>query len=140
MDCLMQNRLLLTSSLIEHAATHSTPTPRSCRGYPRVRFAGALGVNCAITPSRSRTRWPNWVSRPVIGSAHSPGTATGTSPCTTAIRRRCGVAHVNPRLFPEQIAYIVNHAENRVMFFDITLAFLVETLAPQLKLCRTTSR
>ena len=29
---------------------------------------------------------------------------------------------VNPRLFAEQIVYIVNHAEDRVLFFDITFA------------------
>ncbi|MGB3229639.1 MAG: long-chain-fatty-acid--CoA ligase [Mycobacterium sp.] len=39
---------------------------------------------------------------------------------------------VNPRLFPEQIVYIVNHAEDRVLFFDVTFVQLVETLAPQL--------
>lgn len=39
---------------------------------------------------------------------------------------------VNPRLFPEQIAYIINHAEDRVLFFDITFASLVSRLAPEL--------
>ena len=39
---------------------------------------------------------------------------------------------VNPRLFPEQIAYIVNHAEDRVLFFDITFAPLVAQLAGEL--------
>jgi acyl-CoA synthetase (AMP-forming)/AMP-acid ligase II len=38
---------------------------------------------------------------------------------------------VNPRLFPEQIVYIVNHAEDRYVFFDLTFAPLVEKLAPQ---------
>ena len=38
---------------------------------------------------------------------------------------------INPRLFPEQIAYIVNHAEDQYLFFDLTFAPLVETLAPQ---------
>ena len=37
---------------------------------------------------------------------------------------------VNPRLFPEQIAYIVNHAEDAYVFFDLTFAPLVEKLAP----------
>jgi 3-(methylthio)propionyl---CoA ligase len=37
---------------------------------------------------------------------------------------------VNPRLFPEQLVYIVNHAEDRYVFFDINLAPLVEKLAP----------
>jgi len=40
---------------------------------------------------------------------------------------------INPRLFPEQIAYIVNHAADRYLFFDTTFAPLVEALAPQLK-------
>ena len=39
---------------------------------------------------------------------------------------------INPRLFPEQIAYIVNHAEDRYLFFDVTFAPLVEALAPRL--------
>jgi fatty-acyl-CoA synthase len=38
---------------------------------------------------------------------------------------------INPRLFPEQIAYIVNHAEDVYVFFDVTFAQLVQTLAPQ---------
>jgi len=37
---------------------------------------------------------------------------------------------INPRLFPEQIAYIVNHAEDDYMFFDITFAALIESLVP----------
>jgi fatty-acyl-CoA synthase len=40
---------------------------------------------------------------------------------------------INPRLFPDQIAYIANHAEDKVLFFDLTFAPLVEKLAPQLK-------
>jgi acyl-CoA synthetase (AMP-forming)/AMP-acid ligase II len=40
---------------------------------------------------------------------------------------------INPRLFPEQIAYIANHAGDEVLFFDLTFAPLVEKLAPQLK-------
>jgi len=40
---------------------------------------------------------------------------------------------INPRLFPEQIAYIANHAEDRALFFDLTFLPLVEKLAPELK-------
>ena len=40
---------------------------------------------------------------------------------------------INPRLFPEQIVYIVNHAEDTVLFFDLNLAPLVEKLAPLLQ-------
>ena len=38
---------------------------------------------------------------------------------------------INPRLFPDQIAYIVNHADDRYVLFDITFASLVDMLAPQ---------
>jgi 3-(methylthio)propionyl---CoA ligase len=38
---------------------------------------------------------------------------------------------INPRLFPEQIAYIINHADDSYVLFDITFAGLVDTLAPQ---------
>jgi fatty-acyl-CoA synthase len=38
---------------------------------------------------------------------------------------------VNPRLFPEQLVYIVNHAEDAYVCFDLTFAPLVEKLAPQ---------
>ncbi|HEX9432250.1 MAG TPA: 3-(methylthio)propionyl-CoA ligase [Burkholderiales bacterium] len=40
---------------------------------------------------------------------------------------------INPRLFPDQITYIANHAEDKVVFFDLTFAPLVEKLAPLLK-------
>jgi fatty-acyl-CoA synthase len=38
---------------------------------------------------------------------------------------------INPRLFPEQIAYIVNHADDSYVLFDLTFAPLVDMLAPQ---------
>src|SRR3954467_13375945 len=37
---------------------------------------------------------------------------------------------INPRLFPDQITYIANHAEDKVVFFDPTFAPLVEKLKP----------
>jgi fatty-acyl-CoA synthase len=40
---------------------------------------------------------------------------------------------INPRLFPEQIGYIANHAEDAILCFDLTFLPLVEKLAPQLK-------
>ena len=40
---------------------------------------------------------------------------------------------INPRLFPEQIGYIVNHAEDQYVFFDLTFLKLVEGIAPHCK-------
>jgi fatty-acyl-CoA synthase len=39
---------------------------------------------------------------------------------------------INPRLFPEQIAYIVNHAEDQYMFVDLTFVPLIEAVADQI--------
>ena len=43
---------------------------------------------------------------------------------------------VNPRLFPEQIAWIVNDASDEVLFFDLSFMPLIEKLAPALKTVR----
>ncbi len=37
---------------------------------------------------------------------------------------------INPRLFHDQLVYIVNHAGDRIVFFDLTFLPLVEKLAP----------
>jgi len=44
---------------------------------------------------------------------------------------------VNPRLFAEQLVYIINHAEDRVLFFDIAFLPLVESLADKLTTVQT---
>ena len=40
---------------------------------------------------------------------------------------------LNPRLFPEQIAWIMNHAEDRMLFVDLTFATLAEKLLPAVR-------
>ena len=37
---------------------------------------------------------------------------------------------LNPRLFPDQIVWIMNHAEDRALFVDLTFLPLVEKIAP----------
>jgi fatty-acyl-CoA synthase len=45
-----------------------------------------------------------------------------------------GVYHtLNPRLFPEQIAWIMNHAEDRAIFVDLTFMPIVEKIGPAVK-------
>ncbi|MFJ5368369.1 long-chain-fatty-acid--CoA ligase [Bosea sp. CER48] len=39
---------------------------------------------------------------------------------------------VNPRLFPEQIAWIVGHAEDRLLFLDLTFVPMIEQLQDRL--------
>ena len=45
----------------------------------------------------------------------------------------CVVNTVNPRLFPEQLTYIINHAENKYLFIDLSFVELVESLESELK-------
>jgi fatty-acyl-CoA synthase len=53
--------------------------------------------------------------------------------CYFAIPCAGAVLHtVNLRLFPEQIAYVINHAEDRIVFVDDSLAPALAALAPQL--------
>ena len=130
---LMQDRPLLISSLIEHAATfhpdteivsrlpegemHRTTWRGLCDQSKRVANAmAALGVQAG-----DRVGTLAWNSHRHLSLYYG---VSGTG----------AVLHtVNPRLFPDQIDYIVNHAEDKVLFFDLTFAPLVEKLAPRLK-------
>ena len=48
-----------------------------------------------------------------------------------------GVYHtLNPRLFPDQIAWIMNHAEDRALFVDLTFLPVVEQIAPKVSSLR----
>src|SRR6476659_4521242 len=40
---------------------------------------------------------------------------------------------LNPRLHPDQVVYIADHAEDRVLFFDLTFLPLVEAIAGRVK-------
>ena len=134
---LMQDRPLLISSLIEHAA----------RFHPDVDIVSRLPEG-----GTHRTNWAS-IRRDACRIAHAlkqlgvgEGDRVGTLAWNShrhlsmyfGVSGAGSVLHtVNPRLFPEQIEYIVNHAEDQVLFFDITFAPLVEKLAPKLKTVRS---
>ncbi|MFA3790048.1 long-chain-fatty-acid--CoA ligase [Aliiglaciecola sp. SL4] len=40
---------------------------------------------------------------------------------------------INPKLFPEQVNYIINHAEDKILFVDVLVMPLVESLQSHLK-------
>ncbi len=130
---LMQDRPLLISSLIEHAATF----------HPRTEIVSR-------TPE-GPIRRSNWAevrqrARQVANALQHLGIRPGDRVATLAwnsdrhlalyfgVSGSGAVLHtVNPRLFPEQLDYIINHAEDQVLFFDVTFAPLVAKLAPLLK-------
>ena len=39
---------------------------------------------------------------------------------------------LNPRLFQEDLEYIINHAEDRIIMFDLDLAGIIAELRPKL--------
>ncbi|MGB3721876.1 MAG: long-chain-fatty-acid--CoA ligase [Pacificimonas sp.] len=54
--------------------------------------------------------------------------------CWYGISGMGAVAHtVNPRLFEDQIVYIINHAADRVLFADISFIDMIERIAPRLQ-------
>jgi fatty-acyl-CoA synthase len=44
---------------------------------------------------------------------------------------------INPRLHPDQIAYIVTHAEDKVLFFDLTFLPAIEAMSAMCKVVQT---
>ena len=50
-----------------------------------------------------------------------------------AVSGQGAICHtINPRLFPDQIEYIVNHAEDKVLFVDLNIAPLLDDLLPKM--------
>ncbi|MDT5397498.1 MAG: 3-(methylthio)propionyl---CoA ligase [Mycobacterium sp.] len=133
---LMQDRPLMISSLIDHAATFHPDTEIVSR-LPEGRIRRS---NWAEVRDRSK-QVANALTELGIESGDRVGTLAWNSDRHLAlfygVSGTGAVLHtVNPRLFPEQLEYIVNHAEDQVLFFDITFAPLVAQLAPQLTTVR----
>jgi len=133
---LMQDRPLMISSLIDHAATFHPDTEVVSR-LPEGRIRRS---NWAEVRDRSK-QVANALTELGVESGDRVGTLAWNSDRHLAlfygVSGTGAVLHtVNPRLFPEQIEYIVNHAEDQLLFFDITFAALVAQLAPQLKTVR----
>jgi acyl-CoA synthetase (AMP-forming)/AMP-acid ligase II len=133
---LMQDSPLLISSLLEYAETYhpaSTIVSVTCEGdVVRTDYAG-IG-------KRARK-----LAKALQRIGVQPGDRVATLAWNThrhlelyfAVSGIGSVLHtVNPRLFTEQIEYILNHAEASVVLFDITFAKLVAELQPRLKSVR----
>ncbi len=117
---LMQNQPLLISSLIEHAARH--------HGAVEIVSRRVEGDIHRTTYAQAAQR-----ARQLAHALDGWGLGQGTRVASLAwngyrhfemyfgVSGSGRVLHtVNPRLIPEQVAWIVNHAEDEAMFFDIT--------------------
>jgi len=117
---------LTTNMLIHHAETNHWDTEV---------------VSVDVNGSRERTNWREVGrrSRKLANALEGLGLENGDRAGTIMPNNRShlellyaisgfgGVAHtINPRLFPDEIVYIINHAEDRVLFVDPSyIGFLI---------------
>ena len=137
MRALMQERQLLISTLIDHAAlNHPTVeiVSRTCEGDTH-------RTNYKTLRERSVK-----LAKALVRLGVKDGDCVGSLAWNThrhmelyyAVPGMGAVLNtVNPRLYAEQIEYVINHAEDKVLFFDITFAEVIRQLKPKLKFTRT---
>jgi 3-(methylthio)propionyl---CoA ligase len=126
----MMDQPLLISGLLEHAARHHGTTQIVSR-----RIEGDIHrytyADCLVRSKRLAQ------ALTTLGVGH--GDRIGTLAWNGhrhmeiyyGVSGMGAVCHtVNPRLFPEQIAYIINHADDRLVFFDTTFAPLIDAMVP----------
>ncbi len=132
----MMTQPLLISSLIEHAEkyhgqtevwsveTDNTITQTNWAEISRnARRMGSALANLGLEPQDriGTIAWNNRRHLEIYYAASSAGFVCHT---------------INPRLFPEQLTYIINHAEDRVLFFDATFVPLIAALKDKLTAVR----
>jgi fatty-acyl-CoA synthase len=128
----MQDAPLLISSLIEHAAQYHPEAEIVAR-----TVEGPLHRTNYREVARRAKRVANALQMLKVSQSDRVGTLAWNThrhlELYYGVSGSGAILHtVNPRLFPEQIEYIINHAEDKVLFFDISFAPLVEKLAPKL--------
>jgi fatty-acyl-CoA synthase len=130
---LMQNIPLMISSLIRHADRNHGDTEIVSReigggihrytyrdAHRRARQLARALLSLGVGPADrvATLAWNNYRHFELYYGVSGIGAILNT---------------VNPRLFPEQIVYIVNHADDGLVFFDLNFLQLVEGIAPQCK-------
>ncbi len=130
MQGLMMDRGLLIPSIIDHAAQYHGDTEvvsvNTLGGQHRTDYASirvrALKMASALAKRGMRKSdriatiaWNNFRHLELYYAISGQGLVLHT---------------INPRLFAEQLAYIINHAEDRILFFDATFLPLIEPLRP----------
>ena len=130
----MMNRPLLISSLIDHAARYHADTEIVSRTIEGGSGFELHRTNYGETAKRAK-RLANALARLGVVRGERIGTIAWNGfrhfELYYGVSGMGAVIHtINPRLFPEQLAYIVNHADDQYIFFDTSFAPLLEKLAP----------
>ena len=129
----MMERPLLISSLIEHAAQYHANTEIISRtiegGATFTLHRSNYGEAC-----KRAKRLANALTRLGVVKGDRIGTLAWNGyrhfELYYAVSGIGAIMHtINPRLFPEQLAYIAHHAEDHYIFFDLTFAPLIEALS-----------
>src|SRR5438132_899527 len=129
---LMSERPLLISGILQHAANFHADTEIVSR---------LVDGSIQRSPYAEAARRSRQLAQALLRLGIEPGARVGTMAWNTfrhfelyyAISGIGAVCHtINPRLFPEQIVYIVNHALDRLLFVDTSFIPLIEKLRPQL--------
>ena len=137
MQGLMTEWPLLISAIIKHAAIYHRDTEIVTRTVEGPIHRYTYG---------EAERRARQLAKELLRLGIRPGDRVGTLAWNTfrhfelyyGISGIGAICHtINPRLFDDQIIYIVNHAADRLLFVDTTFAPLIERLAPHLpKGCR----
>ena len=129
----MMEMPLMISSLIVHAARHAADTEivskraegdlhrytyKDCELRSRKLAQALAGLGCEPGDRVATLAWNGYRHLEIYY-----GSSGSELVCHT----------INPRLFPEQIVWIAEDAQDRVLCFDLTFLPLVEKIAPQLK-------
>ncbi len=129
----MMSQPLLISSIIDYAAKHygnseivsrriegdlHRYTYRACR-QRACQLANALtGLGVKLGDRVATLAWNGYRHMEAYYAVSGSGAVLHT---------------INPRLHPEQLAYIANHAEDQVLLFDLTFLPLIEAVAAHCK-------
>src|SRR6266550_3857234 len=132
MHGLMSDRPLLVSAILTHAGLYHRDTEIVSR-----TVEGAIHRYTYAEAERRSKR----LAKALLRLGIKPGDRVGTLAWNTfrhfelyyGISGIGAICHtINPRLFDEQIVYIVNHARDRLLFVDTSFIPLIERLRPQL--------
>ncbi len=129
----MMSQPLLVSSIIEFAARHyghveivsrriegdlHRYTYRECHQRAKKMAHALKGLGVQMGDRVATLAWNGYRHMELYYAVSGSGAVLHT---------------VNPRLHPEQIAYIANHAEDQYLFFDLTFLPLIEAVAAHCK-------
>jgi 3-(methylthio)propionyl---CoA ligase len=129
---LMQDQPLMISSIIRHAARHHAATPVISK-----TIEGAIHRTDYAGIERRARRMVRALQRLGVGEADRVATLAFNSfrhlELYYAISGMQAICHtINPRLSPDDIAYIVGDAQNVVIFTETILAPLIAAIAPRI--------